>query len=344
MLRVVCVCALWVGIAAVIEFRLQHRFLLDLMPADLIAQLAAHNPAFAHMTTAVEMRNSEYRANSIFAVSLSLGEFGAMVAPLGLYFWTFGERFRDRALGVAVVVLAILSVFTSGARGGWMGLIVGVTAFTALWVAREFRFNKSSFAAPSVAVIGVLALVSLILGTIFVVRIHNMILGDGMSTYSDEERRLQWQVGIPKILSNPLIGYGFNGGSDILNLYGEYDHGSIDSGVLETLLEIGVPGFLFLTGMVFLVIWQGVKRFLTDPSRIGALGGALACSALAFAIVRTVLAQRENYKLFFLLAGTTVILAYLDAKKARSPLKSEVKHAFPRGPGYDGPLSRPRAT
>jgi len=325
----------------VIEFRLQHRFLLDLMPADMIAQLAEHNPAFARLTTAVEMRNSEYRANSIYSVSLSLGEFGAMVAPLGLYFWTFGAGFRDRALGVAVVVLAIMAIFVSGARGGWIGLIVGVTAFTALWIVREFKFNKSSFAAPSVAVIAVVALLSLIVSMIFVVRIHNMILGDGMSSYSDDERRLQWQVGIPKILSNPLIGYGLNGGSDILNLNGEYDHGTIDSGVLDILLETGVPGLLFFAGMVFLVIWQGAKRFLTDPSRIGGLGGALACSALAFMIVRLVLAQRENNKLFFLLVGTSVVLSYLDAIKSRSPFKPEPTPAYSSGHGYIGPRPRP---
>jgi O-antigen ligase len=339
LLRVICVCALFVGIAGIIEWRYEHRFFLDLIPASVMADLEAHNPSFKNIVHAIGFRNGQYRASSIFAVSLSFGEFEAMTFPLGVYFAIYGARWRDRALGWIVIPVALFAIWVAGARGGWIAVIVAIAAFTTLWVLRGFKFNKASLAAPSVVVIATVGFTALLLGMIFVTRIHNTILGDGMSQYSDLERKAQWEVGIPKILANPITGHGFNGGSDILLTAGQYNAGTVDSYILSLLIEVGVPGFLFFMGILFCIVWDGTRRFLTDPSRQGALGGAFAASALAFMMDRLVLSQRENHKVFFILAAISVVFSYLETAKAASPLKNpgaarEVPPAFNHRPQH----------
>jgi O-antigen ligase len=331
LLRVICICAIAVAIAGVIEFRLQHRFFVDIFPAGMLADLMAQNPSFAALVNFTGTRNGAYRANSIFGGSLSFGEFEAMMVPLGLYFVFYGARAWERVLGVAVVVSALLGIYVAGARGGWIALISCVTAFTGLWIVREFKFNKSGFAAPIVAVVGAVAFLGLILSIVFVVRVNHVVLGDGMSTYSDEERRLQWTVGIPKILSNPITGHGFNEGADILMSGGEYDAPTVDSYALSLLLETGVPGFLFFTGMIFWILWDRSMRYLTDPSPQATLSVALACSALAFMVDRLVLSQHENHKLFFILAGITAILAYIEASQAANRVSQKAGPSFKPG-------------
>ena len=333
LLRVICICAIPVAIAGVIEFRLQHRFFVDIFPSGMLADLIAQNPTFAILVNFTAVRNGVYRANSIFGGSLSFGEFEAMVVPLGLYFVFWGARAWERMLGVAVVVSALLGIYVAGARGGWIALISCVAAFAALWIVREFKFNKGGFAAPIVAVLGAVAFLGLILSIVLVGRVNHMVLGDGMSTYSDDERRLQWTVGIPRILSNPITGHGFNGGAEILNSTGEHSSETVDSYALSLLIETGVPGFLFFTGMIFWIVWGRAKRYLTDPSPQSAVNSALVCSVLAFTVDRLVLSQRENHKLFFLLAGVTVILAYLEASESAKPVKSGAARASPSGPG-----------
>jgi O-antigen ligase len=139
-------------------------------------------------------------------------------------------------------------------------------------------------------------------------RAHDMVLGGGTEAASTEGRWVQWAVALPIIKTNPITGHGFaTGGADI--------EMSIDSYVISLLLETGLPGLVFFTGICCLPIWFGIRNYIYDLSEWGALAGALACSFVAFTLYRLALSQKENNMLaFFLLALVVVAIHEYQTK------------------------------
>jgi O-antigen ligase len=135
-----------------------------------------------------------------------------------------------------------------------------------------------------------------------------MVLGGGEQAGSTQARYEQWAVGIPLIKSNPITGHGFTMGGYLIN-------NSIDSYLLSLILETGVPGLLFFSGLLVLPIWYGVRNYLSDMSESGAVAGALACSFVAFFSNRLVLSQRENHMLIFSLLAIVVVMNYESTRK-----------------------------
>ena len=97
-----------------------------------------------------------------------------------------------------------------------------------------------------------------------------------------------------------------------------YYPSSIDSYVISLLIETGIPGFVFFTGLLLLPVWYGLRSYLSDMSESGALAGALACSFIAYIANRLVLSQRENHMLIFSLLAIVIVMNYEYARK-RAP-------------------------
>ena len=114
LVRTLCYFSLFVALIGMIEFFLQRRFYLDVMPAWYRNALMDANPAFAAMVNSSPFRNGFYRANSIFGVPLPFGEFEAMIFPLGLYHLVDGRSMRSRILGIAVIISALLGISPAG--------------------------------------------------------------------------------------------------------------------------------------------------------------------------------------------------------------------------------------
>jgi hypothetical protein len=67
LVRVIGWCTIFVALAGVLEFILQRRIFIDVMPASLKAALMEANPSFANMATMSSFRMGMYRASSISA-------------------------------------------------------------------------------------------------------------------------------------------------------------------------------------------------------------------------------------------------------------------------------------
>jgi O-Antigen ligase len=317
-LKIVCVCAIFITGAGVLEFYLQHRFFIDIFPRGMLATLIENNPQLqALLPSPGDFRNGLYRAASIFVTPLSFGEFEIVVIPIALFFALHRENLLERALGWAVIFGGILGIFVSGSRGGWVGVIASIAVFVTVWSIRKAMNNRTSLAPATVGLAGAIAFV-VVIGLIIVwPRAHNMVLGGGAQAGSTEARYEQWVHAVPLIESNPITGHGFALGGYVIE-------SSIDSYVVSLLLETGIPGFVFFAGMMLLPVWYGVRSYLFDMSESGALAGALACSFIAFTSNRLVLSQRENHMLIFSLLAIVVVLNYEYAqKRARQPLNSK---------------------
>ena len=104
--------SLVVAAVGLMDYIGQRNFAFDLLPKGLLDQSVETSDFFKRIGATI-MRNGRYRAPSIFNVSLSLGEFAAMIAPIGAYFSLHGEQIRERAFGFLVSFSALFSAYLS---------------------------------------------------------------------------------------------------------------------------------------------------------------------------------------------------------------------------------------
>ena len=263
-------------------------------------------------------RNGMYRASSVFTVSLSFAEFEAMMIPFGFFFLFFGQTTRERTSGAVLTLLFLAGIFVSGSRGGYLSFFVATVAFIALWIVRTWRFEPHRLG-PAIAVVaGIIGVATVIGLVLFWKRAHNIVIGGGMEAYSDEGRKQQWALAWPKILRNPITGYGLNTEGTAVGFYTGNKIPTVDSGLLSVLIGTGVPGVVFFFGMPIVAAWRGMIQFLRDPSKEGAMAGAIACALIAYVTYRFFLGQRENYVPLYILVACSLFLNYYYADKQRS--------------------------
>jgi O-Antigen ligase len=308
-LKIICFCAIFNTLAGALEFHLQRDYFLDIFPKSILSEIINNNPTLQDLLPGPRhYRNGFYRAVSTFITPLSFGEFEIIVIPIGLFFALYRQSVLERSLGWSAALGGIIGIFLSGSRGGYMGVLLSVAVFVAMWSIRKGVHHRASLAPAVVGLTGVISFTAMI-GLIMVwKRAHNMVLGGADTAASNEGRYEQWIAGIPYIRSNPITGHGFVNGGYVI-------HNSIDSYVLSLLIETGIPGLVFFVGLVLLPIWYGLRNCLSDMSESGAVGGALACSFIAFATNRLVLSQRENHMLIFSLLAIVVVMNYHYARK-----------------------------
>ena len=316
LIHMVCWCALIVFFMGLVEFFVHFNVYLRVLPKSMLAALAANNPYFAGLIEGGgEFRNGMFRATSVFVTPLSFAEFGAMISPFGLMFLFHAKTTRDRAFGAALLVAAFLGIFVSGSRGGYMAFFAALVALFAAWLVRTRRFAPQSMAATIGLVVGTGAIIGAVLIVMFVGRAHHIVLGGGMEAYSDESRHEEWRMAIPRIIQSPITGLGYGLGGDIV---GYHTPGALvptlDSFLISTLVETGIPSLVFFFGMIVAAIWRGFRRYIFDSSWCGALAGGLAAALVAYIVYRTVLTQRENQSLFYLFIGSLMVMDYCYSK------------------------------
>ena len=326
-LKIICLSAIFITAAGLLEFVRHHNVFIDIFPQGMLDRLVENNPSLSGLLPGARghLRNGQYRAESIFVVPLSFGEFEIIVIPIALFFALYRRSLLERSLGWATAFGGLIGIFCSGSRGGYIGVLLSAPLFVAIWSIRKAKHNKASLAPAIVGLTGAISFTAVLVLIFVWKRAHNMVLGGGEEAGSNQGRYEQWVAGIPLIKSNPLTGHGLAQGGYLISM-------SIDSYVLSLLLETGVPGLVFFAGLLLLPIWYGVRNFVSDMSETGAVAGALACSFLAFATNRLVLSERENHMLIFSLLAIAVVMNYEYARKQvperpnhKSPQKSYLR-------------------
>jgi O-antigen ligase len=308
-LKIICICALFNTAAGIVEFRLEHRFFIDIFPRGMLDTLIESNPNLGVLLpNAGDYRNGLFRAASTFITPLSFGEFEIVSIPIGLFFALHRENLFERALGWAVVVGGVLGIYVSGSRGGWVGVIASLAVFVVCWSIREAMKSKASLAPAIAGLAGALGFAVIVALLTFSHSTHDLVLGGTAQAGSTEARHEQWLAAVPFIKSNPITGHGFQIGGYVIQ-------SSIDSYVLSLLLETGIPGLVFFGGLLLIPVWYGLRSYLSDFSESGAAAGAVACSFVAFTTYRLALSQKENHTLIFSLLAIVVVLNYEYAQK-----------------------------
>ncbi len=160
----------------------------------------------------------------------------------------------------------------------------------------------------------------MVFALLFVPAVYIRVLGGGTEQYSNDGRKIEWQIGIPKIEHSPVVGNGFGLAADIIQYSSPgSDFYSVDSGVLAVLVETGVAGAVTFFGALGFTIWIAIRRYMTDVSWRGTLMGGLAGALIAFLTYRMTLATKENFQLMYYLTACVMALnALYVANEARN--------------------------
>ena len=294
MFKLIMYLSIVVVILGVIEFVLGKPFLPFLLPQSLLNAILAANPSFTGIINVFgHVQGSQYRSHSIYSVPLSFGEFAAMVAPFGLALGMFGTRFfSDRVFGYIVFVLALVGVLAAGSRGGYASLVIVFSVVPAIAVYRVWKTSPASLMPGFTGVVAALGVGALLVSVVFVPRVHMTVFGGGASAGSTQARWDQWDRAKPIVMTNPITGHGLGSAGDLLGYAETYGSATVDSWPISSLVETGVPGFLFFFGTIFMSIRAGIP-YAARPTSLAPYALGLVGALSAFATNRLVLSQER---------------------------------------------------
>ena len=274
-------------------------------------------------------RGGQYRSQAIFSVSLAMAEFLALSFTLILHRFLGKASMRERIALFAAMIATVAGIAMSGARVGFVGLVVGLAIYFMIWGYRRYRESKTDVVGAALtygypALLGVA--VTLIL-TVDALRFR--ILGGGGSQISNDAREVQFDMAPPVILARPIFGYGGGRGADALGYRTPGGDLTIDTYILSVVLDYGIVGFLIFYGAILYALVHVGRLVFKLPNtprdkneeEIGYLLPLIVMLA-QFLFIKTVLSQEENHSILFMIYGAMFALFWRQKQREFAALSA----------------------
>jgi len=144
-LKIICICALFNTAAGIVEFIVHRNVFIDIFPKSMLDALIDNNPTLQELLpdNPRHFRNGLYRAASTFVTPLSFGELEIIVIPIALFFALHRKNLLERSFGWIVVLGGLVGIFSSGSRGGYVGVLLSVAVFVSMWAVRKGINNRA---------------------------------------------------------------------------------------------------------------------------------------------------------------------------------------------------------
>jgi O-antigen ligase len=314
--RLFIFCAIFAVALSCVEFFKAERLFLRLVPASVLER----DPTFVNALAMSVTRDGRYRASAHFNVPLSYGEYCSLVLPVAMYFVMYGRRMGDRVLGAVGIIAALVGVFVANSRGGTVGVIAGGSIFAILYSANAVLRKKGSLVGSVLVVLLPIGLSVVPAMMLAFPRVNKLVLGGAEAQNSTDDRFLQWTMAWPKILKQPVTGYGLGNGADVIGYMKSSGGYSVDSYPLTLLVDAGILGLIAFCAVVLIMLWRAPMVYLRHPDPASAKAIALASAFVAFALQRLTLSQTENMTTVFLMLGFFVALQHQLRASAVAPL------------------------
>jgi len=316
-----------VGVIGVFEARAEHVLWVDHIPSFLKIE----DPSvMATLAGNRRLGNGTYRVESTFSSPLGLGEYMSLTIPFVIQFAVSAKGWRLRWSAWVSTFFVLFIAFISGSRLGLIGCLLATILYAGVWSVLKWRRQPESLIGPSVALAYPTIFVGLLTAGTFIGRIRKVIWGTGSQQFSDDARKEQWRIGVPKILHHPW-GNGMGMGSQTLD-FSPFGVQTIDSYYLSILLEYGILGFFIFYGMFVYAIYRCAKATLNlnnsdDEFRYFV---PIAISLTNFFIVKSVFSQEDNHALVFMMLGMVVALIHRVGTAHSVSLRGWAAQAFSR--------------
>jgi hypothetical protein len=265
---------------------------------------------------AVRTWGGKYRVQSKFATSLGLAEFLSLALPFVIYFIMSPYRMAVRLAAAATVPFLLFIIVATDARLGMVGFFSSILFWTLLFGLLRWRRQVRSLFGPAIALSYPVVFGLFVTATFFVGRLRHLVWGSGAQQFSTDARQLQYEMGIPKVLTHPL-GHGIGEASFVLGYTNRAGQLTIDTYYLSIALDHGIIGFILYYGMFLLAIYKAARIAIFSEDRELSLAGPVAIALINFVVIKSVLSQQENHPLAFMMLGMVVALTYHASRIAR---------------------------
>lgn len=261
--------------------------------------------------------SDKVRAGSIYLTSMTFAEMLALSMPFAVHSLYFAPNLRRRILALALICLMLSCglIFTDQ-RSAVIGIIIALFGYPAFWAMRRMRTAAKKRDIWGSAVFwgypaGAAVLTMTILSS---TRLRTMTLGGGQHAFSDNARKIQWELTIDRVLSNPF-GYGPFSGGRVVGYRNRGGTLTIDGYHMNLLVEYGPLGFLLFAGFFFTALYVAIRTFYFAETEEEKLAGPLAVSLVSFIIIRTVLSQQENFTMAYMMVAMVLALAWRQKQR-----------------------------
>lgn len=277
-----------------------------------------------------------FRIESTFGTPLGLSEYIALTFPFVVHFALKGGRLWVRCAAAATLPLFLFVVILTDSRLGMVGCFLTLVLYPLVIGIEQWRNNPRSLIGPSIVFAYPAAFSTAIVSTFFVGNLRRHIWGTGAQQFSTNSRIEQYNLGLPKILHNP-IGYGAGESGYTLG-YAPFGMLTIDTYYLAVALEYGVIGFICYYSIIGWCVYSAGATSIfnesDDPDRPFLV--PLAISLLNFFIIKSVFSQQDNHPLVFAMMGMVIAACSRIRNSAATPPDREptgLKAALLAGPG-----------
>jgi hypothetical protein len=213
--------------------------------------------------------------------------------------------------GVLFLPVVFYCVRLTDARLGVVGFLVSIMLYFLFWGLLRLRRNGRDLLAATIVYAYPALFAAAAAAVTFIRPVHTVVFGGGAQAASDQARRTQLFMGMPKVVENP-IGFGAGGSGGAMG-YAPGDFITIDNYYLSVALDYGVIGLVVFPGIFLIVIAWAVRMMLhTADSKDRELGllTPLAVALSAFLVIKIVFSQQDNHPLIFMMLGILVALSY----------------------------------
>ncbi|WP_230461286.1 O-antigen ligase family protein [Sphingobium sp. CAP-1] len=307
--------AIFLACMAFAEYKNQALLWMDHIPSFLTIS----DKELVVRSLTPHFRDGQYRVMGPFIVSLSFAEWMALTTPFFLYYILFGKNLVLKAICLSADILLLFAVDLTQARVGLVGMLVTHTLFIAAWALRARARGGNTLLPTAVLAAYPAIFCAIVVAVMTIDRFRISVLGGGTQAASDQGRREQMMLAIPKIMQRPINGYGVGQAPQALGWTNPQGDISIDSYALTLLLDYGIIGFICYIGMVGTAITQGFKLGMSANSEEGGYALAAGVTLCAWLVCQTVLSQEDNASLAFMIMAIVVALAYRRSKSEENP-------------------------
>jgi O-antigen ligase len=288
---------------------------------------------------------AQNRLHGTFSHPNDLASFCVMAALVAIGMALLPKSRTERVLATLSALLLIVALTLSLARGGWIGLVVGV-GYLLVTVPEARRAMLALLATVAVAV----AFGANFLGsgsTNVQVVTQRLTAINKVSPY--DNRKQIWAEAIREIKQSPLTGYGAGNfvvssirpESTTVQVYAEHAHDIW----LTWAAEVGIPGTVFIAGLAWALARSisGARRAaltrgdLSEHALVAGVGAALL-SVLGQGLVDYTMRNAVILLEVWMLVGAVLVVRHEAARAAGAAASPSA----PSAPRYDRALVEPR--
>lgn len=311
LIKILILCSLFIGFSGLYEYFVQYNPFIGLA-------IKEDDPFLFDALKSIssdKSRGGAYRSQSIFSHPIVFSQFMSAILPLAIYGLAKIKGSHWKSVFIVAIVLSVTSVYVSGSRSGYIGLVVGIAVFaTVIWV----KMIKSGYLSKILSIL--LAPVIVIGGVVFYGVAMTLISGQSATEAGSGQIRISMLIkGLNALAERPLLGFGDGRSTEIAGNVTSTGMVTIDNHYLSLLVDNGVIGFsMFVSAMIWLIYKSAVSSLKEDlQGNDGLFVLALLSSIMSILVTFSIVSIYDNMSLVWLLS--TTIIACIR-KQEKSPI------------------------